>query len=65
MCNHTKLKLVGISLIASITLAVVISMALLTGLGALEAGIDIAIVTLGVNGIVSVLKSDIGSKNDH
>lgn len=63
MCNNTKLKLVGISLIAAITLTVIISMALLTGLGALEAGIDIAIVTLGVNGIVSVLKSDMGAKN--
>lgn len=62
MCNNTKLKLVGVSLIAAITISVVVAMALLTGLGALEAGIDIAIVTLGINGIVSVLKSDMSQK---
>lgn len=51
-----KLKTIAVLSILSVTLTVVIAMSLLTGLGAVEAGIDIAVVTIGINGIISVIK---------
>lgn len=57
-----KIKMVAILSILAVTLTVVISMALLTGFGAVEAGIDIAVVTVGINGIISALK--INTKGD-
>lgn len=59
-----KLRALAIIAIMSITLTVVIAMSLLTGFGAVEAGIDIAVVTLGINGIVQVLKSNIGGEKN-
>lgn len=58
--------MVAVVAILAITLTVVISMALLTGFGAVEAGIDIAVVTVGINGIISALKVNTnGGKDDN
>lgn len=60
-----KLRMVAVIAILAITLTVIISMALLTGFGAVEAGIDIAVVTVGINGIISALKSNTtGGRNE-
>lgn len=39
-------------------------MSVVSLVGEVEAGIDVAVVTIGISGIISALKSDMGNKND-
>lgn len=56
-----KLKIKGLAIISvlSITITAIVATTLLTGIGATSATVDIALVTVGIQGVTSVIKSHI------